>query len=66
MDTRTLILVLAPLVIVQVALQIYALVDVWRHKGAKSNTPVWVVVILLFQIFGAIAYFLLGRKETEA
>jgi heme/copper-type cytochrome/quinol oxidase subunit 4 len=63
-DTQTLILVVSPLIVIQIALQIYALVDVWRHKGARGSTILWVVVILLFQIFGAGAYFLLGRKES--
>ncbi|MFN8376571.1 MAG: PLD nuclease N-terminal domain-containing protein [Anaerolineae bacterium] len=66
MDLQTLLPLLIPLIIIQLALQISALVDIWRHKGAKSNTPVWVVVVILFQIFGAVAYFLLGRKESEA
>ncbi len=64
MDTQTLILVASPLIVIQIALQIYALFDVWRHKGAKGNTVLWVVVIVLFQIFGALAYFLVGRKES--
>ncbi len=64
MDTRTLLLIISPLIVIQLALQITALIDIWRHKGAKSNTPLWVVVVLLFQIFGASAYWLLGRKET--
>ena len=66
MDTRTLILILAPLIVIQLALQIAALYDIYRHKGAKSNTVVWVIVVLFLQIIGAAAYFLLGRKETEA
>lgn len=64
MDTQTLIIMLIPLVVIQFSLQIYALYDIWKRKGAKNNTPVWVVVVLAFQMFGAIAYFLLGRKET--
>lgn len=65
MDTQTLILILAPLIVIQLALQIAALYDIYRRKGAKSNTPVWVIVVVLFQIIGAAAYFLLGRKEAE-
>ena len=66
MDTQTLILIVAPLIIIQLALQIWALYDIWRHKGAKTATPVWVVVVVLFQILGALAYFMLGRKENVA
>jgi hypothetical protein len=66
MDTQTLILILAPLIVIQLSLQIAALYDIWRHKGAKSNTLVWVLVVVFFQILGAAAYFVLGRKDTDA
>jgi hypothetical protein len=66
MDTQTLILIVAPLIVIQLSLQIWALYDIWKRKGAKTATPVWVVIVVLFQIFGALAYFILGRKEAEA
>lgn len=59
----TLILAIIPLIILQFAVQVYALVDLYRRGGARSNTPVWVVVIVLGQLIGPIAYFVLGRKE---
>ncbi len=64
MDTGTLLLILSPLIIIQLALQITALIDIWKHKGAKGYTPAWVVVVILFQILGAGAYWLMGRKEA--
>ena len=65
MDTQTLILILTPLILLQVSLQIAALVDIWRHKGAKSNTLIWVIAVIALQFVGAAAYFLLGRKEAD-
>lgn len=62
LDTTT-ILALIPLVIIQITVQLYALYDIYRRGGARSNTPVWVVVIVLFQLLGPIVYFALGRKE---
>ena len=59
----TLILAIIPLVILQVAIQVYALVDLYLRGGARSHTPVWVIVILLGQLIGPLAYFVLGRRE---
>lgn len=65
MDTNTLLLILLPLVLVQISVQAYALFDLWKHKGAKGNTPVWILIIVLFQIFGPLVYFLFGRREES-
>lgn len=64
MDIQTLILILIPVIIIQLALQIWALYDIWKHKGAKDSTLLWVVVVVLFQIMGALAYIILGRKDS--
>lgn len=66
MDTQTLILILTPLIVLQLSLQIAALYDIWRNKGAKSHTPIWIVAVIALQVVGAAVYFLLGRKETES
>lgn len=63
MDTQT-VLLIAPLVVLQVALQIYALYDIWKNQGTKGNTVVWIVVVVAFQLLGSIAYFVVGRKEA--
>ncbi len=62
MDNTT-IVALIPLIILQIAVQLYTLYDLYKRGGAKNNTPVWVVVIILFQLLGPILYFVLGRKE---
>ncbi len=63
MNTQTLILVLAPLIIIQISLQIYALLDIRKRKGARGNTVLWVIVVVFFQIIGVLAYFVAGRRE---
>lgn len=65
MDNTT-IAALIPLIILQIGVQIYTLYDVYKHGGAKSNTAIWVVVIVAFQLLGPIPYFVLGRKEDLA
>ncbi len=63
MDTQT-VLLIVPLIVLQVALQIYALYDIWKKQGAKGNTVGWIVVVVAFQLLGSIAYFVVGRKEA--
>jgi hypothetical protein len=68
MDTQELLTILAPIIVIQIALQIYALYDIYKRQGAKDNrTLLWVVVVLVFNFPGIILYFVLGRKEeTDA
>lgn len=57
---------LLPLIVVQLALMILALVHALRHNDYKrGNRGMWVLIILLFQIVGPLAYFILGRDENS-
>lgn len=66
MDTTTMLL-LAPLVLVQITLQVMALYDLYQRKQVRSlSIPIWMAIIILFTIPGPVAYFVLGRvEETE-
>lgn len=58
--------VIWPLIVIQLALQIYALGDlILVHKQTTRNlTPlVWIIIIVLGEIVGAALYFLFGRSE---
>jgi hypothetical protein len=55
---------LIPLFILQLALMVIALIDLFKREGMKSNTRlIWVFVIILINIFGPIAYLVFGRKD---
>ena len=55
---------LIPLMVIELALMVIALVDLFKRENMKSNTRlVWVIVIILISIFGPIAYLLFGRKD---
>ena len=55
---------LIPLMVIELALMVIALVDLFKRENMKSNTRlVWVFVIILISIFGPIAYLLFGRKD---
>ncbi len=55
---------LIPILLVQLGLQIYALVDLYRQPAVRGGSKwIWVVIIILLEIFGPIIYFVAGRRE---
>ena len=55
---------LIPIIIIELALAITALVHVLKHPNYRfGNKVLWIVVVLVFQIIGPIAYFVLGRGD---
>jgi len=55
---------LIPLIIIQLALQIVALIHVLKHPNYRiGNKIIWILVVLLGQIIGPIVYFAFGRGD---
>lgn len=54
---------LIPVVIIQLGLMIFALVDLLRREHTRGPKWVWVLVIVLVNYIGPIIYFVAGRKE---
>lgn len=53
-----------PIILIQFAIQIYAIYDIVKRKGTKNlSTAIWIVIILFGELIGSILYLLLGRKE---
>lgn len=60
-------IVLAVLVVAQVALQVYALVDLARRSQVVTGRKwIWVLIILLGELPGAIIYLAIGRRVPAA
>lgn len=58
--------VLIPLVLLQVGLAIFAIVDAWRHPHYKrGNKLLWTLVSALLSFIGPILYFAIGKGEEE-
>jgi len=55
---------LIPIVLIQLALVIFALVDLVRREQTRGPKWVWVLVILFVNLIGPIVYFLVGREEA--
>ena len=59
------LLAVIPLVIIDLAMVIYCIVDLFKpdRKVRGNNKLVWLLVILLVSTFGWLAYLLFGREE---
>ena len=57
-------LLITPLVILQLGLMAFALVDWARRPQTRYlNRWGWLVIIVIFSLLGPMAYFFLGREE---
>ena len=55
---------LIPLYVIQLALMVIALIDLFKRENMKSSTRlIWVFVIVLINTIGPIVYLLAGRKD---
>ena len=64
LDLSTLIPLLIPILVIQIGLQIYALVDLYRQPKVRGQKWIWVLVIILGEILGPIIYLVFGRKDV--
>ncbi len=55
----------APVLFIQVALNIYCIINILKKGVRNLNKPVWIIVVLAVNIFGAVAYLALGRRRWE-
>lgn len=66
MTAIQIISVIWPLIVIQLAFQVYALVDLFKTKKGKTrnlSVTIWAVIIVLGEIVGAAFYFIFGRSE---
>lgn len=53
-----------PMIVLQLLLQVFALVDVVKRKKTRNlSVPIWIIIILLGEILGPVIYFLAGKAE---
>ena len=66
MSQTTILLLILPIVILEIALIVFALRDLVRpeRRVRGDSKLLWGIVIVLFQLIGPILYFMVGR-ETE-
>ena len=55
---------LIPIVLIELALMVAALVDLIRRDQTRGPKWLWVIVILFFNFIGPIIYFVVAREEA--
>lgn len=55
---------LIPIVLIELGLLVYALVDLIRRERTKGPKWMWGIIIVVVNIFGPIIYLLLGREDS--
>jgi hypothetical protein len=60
------LLLLSPLIVIQLALMIVALIDLEKdeRRVRGGNKLVWALIIIFANIIGPILYFVAGREES--
>jgi hypothetical protein len=66
LTTEQILLLLAPVILIQLGLMVVALIDLERaeRRVRGGNKLVWVLVIVFVNIIGPIIYFVAGREES--
>lgn len=64
MPENILWLLIAPLIAIQLVLMCVALVSLARSEQANGPKWLWAIIIVLLNIPGTIAYFIMGRKDA--
>jgi hypothetical protein len=54
---------LIPVVLIELALMITALVDLYRRAQTRGPKWVWALIIILINFIGPIIYFVAGRQD---
>ncbi|EAE6540020.1 negative regulator of sigma-Y activity, partial [Listeria monocytogenes] len=57
------IALIIPVILLYLALLLTAIIDLTKNWNERKNPVIWLVVIIVINIFGPIAYFIFGRKE---
>lgn len=56
---------IAPLLVVQLGLTLYCLLDLWKfskNKRDQQDKWVWTLVVVLFSLLGSLAYLVFERR----
>jgi hypothetical protein len=64
--STSMVLILLPLVLIELGLVLFSLVDLFRpeRRVVGNNKLVWALIIVLVGTIGPIVYLLAGRKQT--
>jgi hypothetical protein len=62
---KKLLPVLIPIVLLEWGLMIYALIDIVKREKTKGPKWMWILIIVLVNLFGPVIYLIFGRKDDS-
>jgi Phospholipase_D-nuclease N-terminal len=62
-NNPTYLLFLIPLVLLQLGLMIFCLVDLARREKTRGPKWLWAIIIVLGELLGPVVYLLVGRED---
>lgn len=68
MDIIEILKLIWPIIVLQFAFQIYALIDLFKtKKGTTKNLSaiIWSIIIIFGEIAGPALYFIIGRSDKQ-
>ena len=66
MNISEILSIVWPVILLQIAFQIYAIIDLMNVKKRKTrnlNFSIWIIIIIVGEIAGPALYFTIGRSE---
>lgn len=64
MNIAEIIKIAWPVIVLQLGLQVYALIDLYKRKKTKNlSVLAWAIIIIIGEIVGPVLYLMLGRSE---
>ena len=54
---------LIPIVLLQLGLMVFALVDLTRRERTKGPKWIWALVVIFVNLIGPVIYLVVGREE---
>jgi len=61
--TKELIILLIPVILLQAGLAIYCITKILKEGVEIGNKALWIVIVLIVNLFGPIAFLIIGRKK---
>ena len=63
-ELKSFIPYLVPVIIIQLGLMVFALVDLVRRERTKGPKWMWALIIVAVNIIGPVVYLLAGKDES--
>jgi len=63
-ELKSFIPYLVPVIIIQLGLMVFALVDLVRRERTKGPKWMWAIIIVAVNIIGPVVYLLAGKDES--